>query len=315
MMSALILPAALGVDAMLGDPRWLPHPVRGLGAWYARVERALHRDAYGPGILAWLAVVGPATAGAWLAVAAAAALDPRAGWVAAVLAVWLAIAPRDLAEHARRALAPLRQGDLPAARAAVAMLVGRDTARLDEAEVARAAVEAVAESTVDGVVAPLWWAALGALAGGAAGAAAGAWLLRAANTLDSAWGHRDARYRRFGWLAARADDALAWLPARLTAALFVLLGPAPGPALAAWWRDADRHPSPNAGHAEAAMAGALGVRLGGTNWYDGEPHHGPLLNAAGRPPAAGDIAAAVRLMWRTTLAATALLALAVWGLA
>lgn len=315
MMAAALLPAALAVDLVLGDPRWLPHPVRALGAWYALVERRLWRDAWLAGAAGWLAVVVPAVvvAGglAWLA----GRWHPWAGWGIAALAVWLAVAARDLADHAGRVQRPLAAGDLPAARGAVGMIVGRDTADLDEPEVARAAVEAVAESAVDGVVAPLCWAGAGLVLGGPAGAAAGAWLFRAANTLDSAWGHRDARYRRYGWLSARADDALAFLPARLTALLLVLLGGRPGAALRCWWADAHRHASPNAGRAEAAMAGALGVRLGGRNRYDGEPHDGPLFNAAGRPPAAADIGRSVRLMLAVTVAATALLALAAWRLA
>lgn len=309
MMTAALLPAALLVDFALGDPRRMPHPVRALGAWYAVIERHLYRDAWLAGIIAWLAVVvlAVAIAGgvAWLAGLA----HPWAGWGVAVLAVWLAVAARDLADHARRVQHPLAAGDLPAARQAVGMIVGRDTANLDKAEVARAAVEAVAESAVDGVLAPLCWAAAGLAVAGPAGAAAGAWLFRAANTLDSAWGHRDARYRRFGWLSARADDVLAFLPARLCAILIVVLGGHPWRTLRSWWCDAHRHASPNAGRAEAAMAGTLDVRLGGSNWYDGERHDGPIFHAAGRVPVAADIGRSVRLMLAAAIAAAALLAL------
>jgi adenosylcobinamide-phosphate synthase len=308
---AILLPAALAVDLVLGDPRRMPHPVRAVGAWYAVVERRLYRDATWAGVVAWLAVVLPT-------VAIAAGLVWLTGfwqtWAAecvAVLAIWLAIAARDLADHAWRVQMPLAAGDLAAARAAVAMIVGRDTAALDEPEVARAAVEAVAESTVDGVVAPLCWAAVGALVAGPVGAAAGAWGFRAANTLDSAWGHRDARFRRFGWLSARADDVLAFVPARLTATLLVLLGGYPCRTLRVWWRDAHRHASPNAGRAEAAMAGALDVRLGGSNVYVGERHDGPIFHQQGHAPTAADIGASVRLMLAVSIAATALLSLAV----
>lgn len=314
-MMAALLPAALVVDLAVGDPRWLPHPVRALGSWYAFIERRLYRDAWLRGIGAWLAVVIPAVtvAGglAWLA----GRWHPWVGWGFAVLAVWLAVAARDLAGHAWRVQQPLLGGDLQAARRAVGMIVGRDTEALDEPEVARAAVEAVAESTVDGVVAPLLWAAVGLALAGPAGAAAGAWLFRAANTLDSAWGHRDAHFRRFGWLSARADDVLAFLPARLTATLLVLLGGHPWRTLRAWWRDAHRHASPNAGRAEAAMAGALDVRLGGSNTYDGERHDGPIFHAQGHPPTAADIGNSVRLMLAVAILATALLSLAVWSLA
>jgi adenosylcobinamide-phosphate synthase len=315
----ILLGLAVAVDLALGDPRWLPHPVRWLGAWVSLVERAAWRPAFLAGVAAWLAVVLPAVLLAGGAVWVLARAQPLAGALLAVVAVWLAVCARDLADHARRVQRPLAAGDLAAARGAVGMIVGRDTAGLDAGEVARAAVEAVAESAVDGVVAPLAWAAAGAcagaaaggLAGGCAGLAAGAWLFRAANTLDSRWGHRDARYLRFGWCAARADDALAFLPARLAALCIALAAPlgggSPVAAVRAWWRDAGRHASPNAGRPEAAMAGALGIRLGGSNRYDGELHHGPVFHAEGRPAAVADIGRAVRLMLAATLLATAVL--------
>jgi adenosylcobinamide-phosphate synthase len=314
MTTALLLPVAVLTDFAVGDPRWLPHPVRALGWWYAVIERGLYRDGFFFGIVAWLMVVIPAVGLAGAATWLAETWHPWAGWGLAVLAVWLAVAARDLADHALRVYRPLVTGDLPAARIAVGMIVGRDTAQLDAPEVARAAVEAVAESAVDGVVAPLCWAAAGLALAGPAGAAAGAWLFRAANTLDSAWGHRDPRYRRFGWLSARADDVLAWLPARLVASLIVVLGGHPLRSLRTWWRDAHRHASPNAGRAEAAMAGALDVRLGGANWYAGERHDGPLFHATGRPPDANDISRCVRVMLTVTLVATATLTAVVWGL-
>jgi adenosylcobinamide-phosphate synthase len=309
MMTLLLLPVALLLDLLIGDPRWLPHPVRALGAWYAVVEQWLYRDSYGWGIAAWLAVVTPALllfgGGVWLA----GLWEPWAGWSLATLAVWLAIAARDLADHAWRVHRPLLCGDLPAARQSVSMIVGRDTAELDQPEIARAAIEAVAESTVDGVVAPLLWASVGLAVAGPAGGAVGAWLFRAANTLDSAWGHRTERLQRFGWLSARADDALAFVPARLTAALMVLLGGHPKRTLHVWWRDAHRHASPNAGRAEAAMAGALDVRLGGCNIYDGERHEGPIFHSEGHEPTANDLALSVRLMLNVTISSTLFLTL------
>ncbi|MCK6490746.1 MAG: adenosylcobinamide-phosphate synthase CbiB [Planctomycetes bacterium] len=320
MHPALLLVLAVAVDLALGDPRWLPHPVRWLGAWVSLVERAAWRPSFLAGIAAWLAVVLPAAVLAGGLAWVLAGIHPLASALSAAVAVWLAVCARDLADHAERVRRPLAAGDLAAARSAVGMIVGRDTDGLDQAEVARAAVEAVAESTVDGVIAPLCWAAAGALAGGhaagapgaCAGLASGAWLFRAANTLDSRWGHRDARYRCFGWCAARADDLLALLPARLAALLITLAAPLAGGsplvALRIWWRDAKLHASPNAGRPEAAMAGALGIRLGGCNRYDGEAHQGPLFNAPGRAPAATDIARAVRLMLAATLLASALLA-------
>jgi len=184
----------------------------------------------------------------------------------------------------------LAGGDLPAARFRIRTLVGRDTAALSTEEVARAAVESVAENTADAVVAPLFW---GAVAG-----IPGLLCYRAINTLDAMIGHRSARYLRFGWAAARLDDVANWLPARLTGLLTVAAAPLvagpPRKALQAWRRDARQHPSPNAGVVEAAFAGALGVRLGGRNVYGGQVEDRGGLGD-GRPVAMGDIGRAVRL--------------------
>ncbi|MHB1931314.1 MAG: adenosylcobinamide-phosphate synthase CbiB, partial [Acidimicrobiales bacterium] len=196
----------------------------------------------------------------------------------------------------------LAAGDLAGARTKVRALVGRDTAELGEAEIARAVVESVAENTVDAVVAP-------ALAG-AIGGAAGAFAYRAINTLDSTVGHRSPRYLRYGWASARLDDLANWVPARVTAALVVAVRP--GSAAAVWRairEDAPAHPSPNAGVAEAAFAAALGLSLGGTNRYGGRVEHRGGLGR-GRPAAAGDVAGANRLSRDVTVALAALLAVA-----
>jgi adenosylcobinamide-phosphate synthase len=184
----------------------------------------------------------------------------------------------------------LDAGDLPAARQQLTHLVGRDTHGLDEAGVARAAIESVAENTSDAVVAPLLAGALAGVPGLAA--------YRAANTLDAMVGHRSDRYVNFGWAAARLDDLLNWLPARLGAALVVGLAPTvggdPAEARRIWRRDAKSHPSPNAGQIEAAFAGALDVRLGGVNQYDGRDEDRHTLGD-GRPATRGDIEAANHL--------------------
>jgi len=194
-------------------------------------------------------------------------------------------------------------GDLPAARAALPALAGRDPRGLDAAELARATVESVAENTSDAAVAPLVWGALAGLPG----------LLgyRAVNTLDAMVGHHSPRYERFGWAAARADDVANWLPARLTAALTVacapLVGGSPGGALRAWRRDGAAHPSPNAGRCEAAVAGALDLRLGGRNVYGGRVEQRPSLGD-GHPPGAADVGRAVRLSGAVRAAAAVLAA-------
>ncbi len=183
---------------------------------------------------------------------------------------------------------PLAAGDIDAARQAVSMIVGRDPARLDEAGIARAAIESLAENTSDGVVAPLFWGALFGLPGIAG--------YKAINTLDSMIGHRNERHEAFGWAAARIDDVANIIPARLTGLLFALTGPGPRDALLCMVRDARHHRSPNAGWPEAAMAGALGVRLCGPRAYHGELADEPWLNGSARDPAAADISRALECL-------------------
>jgi len=231
-----------------------------------------------------------------------------AGWILAalirrpyralvvILATYVAVAGRALASAAYSVAAPLEGGDLDTARTRLPSLVGRDPASLDEAGVARAVVESVAENTVDAVVAPALWAALG----GAPAVLA----YRALNTLDAMVGHPTPRYARFGWASARADDVAAWVPARLTAVLVASVRPQAAPAV---WRavrhQAGAHPSPNAGVAEAAFAAALGVRLGGVTVYAGRVEDRPILGA-GEPPTVADIRRAVRLGRHVTAAVT-----------
>jgi adenosylcobinamide-phosphate synthase len=212
-----------------------------------------------------------------------------------VLVIYTTIAARDLARHSMAVLRPLAAGDLIEARRRVAAIVGRDTDRLDEAGVVRAAVESVAESTVDGVTAPLMFAALAG--------PVGAMVYRAINTLDSLFGHQDERYGQFGWAAARIDDLANYLPARLTAPLLclaaLLLRLRPGLAWRTLLRDGRNHASPNAGLTEAAMAGALGVHLGGVNHYDGQPLEKPTIGEAIVPLSARHIRLANALMFTT----------------
>jgi adenosylcobinamide-phosphate synthase len=194
-------------------------------------------------------------------------------------------------------------GDLAAARDRLRHLCARDPAGLDAAGLARATVESIAENTSDAVVAPLLW---GAVAG-----VPGLLAYRAVNTLDAMVGYRNARYGSFGWAAARLDDLANWVPARLTALLTVACAPVAGGSrrrsYAILRRDGGAHPSPNAGRCEAAVAGALGVRLGGANRYDGRAERRPDLGD-GRPPESTDVRRAVRLSRAVTLLAVALVA-------
>jgi len=267
---ALGLALGFAADRLAGDPqRW--HPVAGFGQLSDALERRLHADSRARGALHVALLVGAA---------AYAGRRLGDGTVPTAAATWVVLGGRSLDREAAAVQELLDAGRLDDARRRLTHLVGRDTSRLDEGEVARAVIESVAENTSDAVVAPLVWGALLGPAG----------LLghRAANTLDAMVGHRGARYGRFGWAAARLDDALNLPGSRLTAALTVLLGADRAGALRAWRRDAAAHPSPNAGPVEAAFAGALGIRLGGTNTYGDRVEDRAVLGD-GQPAAAHDV--------------------------
>jgi adenosylcobinamide-phosphate synthase len=268
--------AALGLlaDRALGEPPGPLHPVAWFGRAMTGVEHAVYRDSRAAGAL-------HATVGLLL--------GAGAGFIvrSAVVSTGLAAAGRSLGESALTVEQALNGGDLAAARATLPALVGRDPAGLDESEIVRAVVESVAENTVDALVAPAFWAAIGG--------APGALGYRAVNTLDAMVGHRTTRYLAYGWASARLDDIAGFLPARLTAALVAAVRPRRATAIWRAVRDqAPAHPSPNAGVAEAAFAAALAVRLGGCNRYGSRVEHRPPLGQ-GRPAGRSDIRAAVRL--------------------
>jgi adenosylcobinamide-phosphate synthase len=278
----------LVLDAVLGEPPRTVHPVAAFGSVMDRIQRRHHRDA----IVAGALYVGIGVAGA---IGAGRLLERTLGrGVAAAVAVAVASASRELNRTAQQIGMLLEAGDLDGARAALPRLVGRDPSDLDDKEMARAVVESVAENLSDAVVATALW---GIMSG-----ARGALAHRAVNTLDAMVGYRNERYRRFGWASARLDDVMGWPAARLTALLVAVVTPA---AASSVWctvrRDAMAHPSPNAGVAEAAFAGALGLRLGGSNRYGGELDVRPFLGV-GRPAEPADIARAVTLARRVTVA-------------
>lgn len=282
--------AAVGYlgDVALGDPR-RGHPVAVFGRTAAALERRLWHDHRAAGALyTLLCAGGTATGAAVLSRAARRRPLPYAALTAA--ATWAVLGGTSLGREARTVAAALDRGDLAAARRRLPHLCGRDPRELDADAIARAVVESVAENTSDAVVGALVW--------GAAAGVPGLLGFRAVNTLDAMVGHRSARYRRFGWAAARLDDVTGWPGARLTAALTTVAGPDPRGAWRVWRRDAALHPSPNAGRAEAAFAGALGVTLGGTLAYGGRVEHRPVLGGEGRPVAVADIERAVRLSGR-----------------
>jgi adenosylcobinamide-phosphate synthase len=295
-MSGRALAAGFALDLATGDPRrW--HPVAGFGQVALALERAVYAPTRRRGAAFALALI----AGAALGGEALARLGRRAGgrrgWALAAL-TWSALGGRSLVREARRVAAHVEHGDLPAARAALPALAGRDAADLGGDELARAVVESVAENTSDAVVGVLVWGALAGPAGVAA--------YRAANTLDAMIGHRSDRYARFGWAAARLDDAVNWPAARygalLTAACAPLVGGSPRQTWRIVRRDGDAHPSPNAGRMEAAFAGALDLRLGGALAYGGRREQRPLLGD-GRWPRVADVARASRLSLAVGLAA------------
>jgi adenosylcobinamide-phosphate synthase len=275
-LSERLAGSALGylLDRILGEPPARLHPLRAFGWLMAWIERHIYRDARRPG-------VGYATCGIGIGTLVGSCISSTTG------ATFLSCGGRALGEAAGIVDRALRDADLTSARDAAHALVGRDTEHLGESELARAAVESVAENTVDAIIAPLVFAAVGG--------AAGALGYRAANTLDALVGHRNERYERFGWASARLDDALSFVPARLTALLVVLVRPCrAAEVLRVVRRDAPAHPSPNAGIAEAAFAAALGLRLGGASTYGGVEDSRPPLGS-GRAPERRDIARAVRL--------------------
>lgn len=280
---------ALAADAVVGWPtlvyRRIGHPVTWIGwliwiadgRWNCEAEPSHMRHL--KGIATCLGVVAFAVVPALLVQSAL-----PTGWIGLVLVgllAWPLVAARSLYDHVLAVVESLERNDLPAARYAVSMIVGRDTERLDEAGISRAAIESLAENASDGIVAPIFWGAIFGLPGIAG--------YKAINTLDSMIGHRTPRHEAFGWASARLDDVANLVPARLTALLFALASGHPVRALVCTLKDASRHRSPNAGWPEAAMAGSLGVRLSGPRVYHDRIAHEPWLNERGRDATRVDI--------------------------
>lgn len=308
------LAGALALDLVLGDPVWLPHPVRGLGRLITWLEGRLYPQERHPGrergrgVVLTVTVVGgtlvTTTALLWLARHLLPGLEV---WLTAYF-VYTSVAIRDLGRAAAVVHWPLRQGNLQEARQQLQLIVSRDTGHLPEEEIARATVETVAENTVDAVIAPLFYAFLGG--------APLAMAYRAANTLDAMVGYKNERYRDFGRAAARLDDAANFFPARIGGVVMLgtaaILGYDWRRAWHTWRGEAFRHPSPNAGIPEAVMAGALGVRLGGTNFYCGRPEERPVIGAKLAPAQGEHIGLAVRVMYAAGLLFCGLAAAVGW---
>jgi adenosylcobinamide-phosphate synthase len=308
-MFALSMLVAMAVEAAVSWPdalyRRIGHPVTWVGAIIRWADLRLNRNSHPFWVrraLGGLVCLG-ITSVVWGLAAGVVALLPH-GFLGAFLTgvlAWPLVATRSLYDHVARVMLPLAQGDLAQARSAVAMIVGRDPMTLDSAGVARAGLESLGESASDGVVAPVFWGLVFGLPGIAA--------YKAINTMDSMIGHLSPRHRAFGWAAARLDDVVNLIPARLTALLFVIAsGRSWRRALAVTWADAGHHRSPNAGWPEAALAGALGIRLSGPRVYDGEVTLEHWVNAQGRDPAAAEMQSGLRLYVLAMLALCGILA-------
>lgn len=287
MSAALTATVAVLIDAVSGEPR-RAHPLVAFGRAARAIERGLHADRRRAGVVAWTVAVAPPVLVTFWLLRWTGQYPPWCAHAMSAVALYLAIGRRSLREHAQPVADALAAGDLDGARRAVSRMVSRDTGALDGSQVAAAATESVLENGNDAVFGALFWfAVLGA---------PGVVLYRLANTLDAMWGYRTARYARFGWAAARIDDLLNWVPARLTAATYALLGDT-ARAWRCWRQQAPHWDSPNAGPVMAAGAGAIGVRLGGAAPYHGIPKERPLLGE-GRPADVAGIRHALALVDR-----------------
>ncbi len=306
MTIALAALVAVLLDGWLGEPR-RAHPLVAYGRLVRAIETRLHADQRGRGVIAWTLAVMPLTLTTAAMLWAARDASPVLAGALSAAVLYFAIGHKSLHEHARSVADALDAGLLDDARAAVGRMVSRDTAALDSSQVAAAATESVLENGNDAVFAALFWfAVLGA---------PGAVLYRLVNTLDAMWGYRTPRYENFGWAAARIDDVLNWVPARLTAATYALLGQT-ARAWRCWRAQAPLWDSPNAGPVMAAGAGAIGTRLGGAAPYHGVWEERPVLGE-GAPADAASVKRALALVRRGVVLwlAIALLAATLWEFA
>ena len=307
-----VLATAYVFDWIAGDPEWFPHPVRLIGKSVEIGERLFRRRAQphaielATGTILTLGIVAAVYVGTARTIACINRRSCRLGFATETLLAWTCLASRSLHEEASAVVSALDVDDIALARRRLARIVGRDTQRLDAQEISRAVIETLAESCSDGVIAPLFYMAIGGVPLAMA--------YKAINTLDSMIGHADERYFYFGKVAARLDDVANFLPARLTALGITVAAAAAeeadGPAaLGTWLRDGMKHKSPNAGQPESAMAGALQVRLGGENFYGGERVTAPLLGDRFSSPTPKKAKKAIRIVAEVSVlgAITALL--------
>jgi adenosylcobinamide-phosphate synthase len=301
MKTAFILICAWVLDALLGDPEGLPHPVRWIGSLIAKAEdsaRAWFKNKKTAGVMIGIVVPCTVYLCGLVCLELFEAISPVLEFLAEVVVVFYCLSTRCLADEANGILQQLQQHDLDAARQRLARIVGRDTAHLPEHEIVRATIESVSENTVDGVIAPLFYTALGGPALCLA--------YKAVNTLDSMIGYKNERYRDLGWFSARLDDIANFIPARLSLIIIpvavLLYNPSRAlTALRIGIRDGRHSPSPNAGNPEACYAGALGIQLGGSCSYNGVPSDKPLIGDCEKGIERDDIARSVKLLWRSSV--------------
>lgn len=309
MHAAITLLLAYIVDRVVGDPRFLTHPVIIMGRVISWLEKAIRKRwttakaLKASGVLFPVLLVGGSYLTVWGVLEILSLFSPWLSWAVEIWLISTTIASKGLADAGMEIFRHLKKGDLPAARTSLSMVVGRDTEHLDEPQIVRGAVETIAENMVDAIISPLFFAAIGG--------APLAMAYRAANTLDSMVGYKDDRYLHLGWASARFDDLVNYIPARLCALFIVAACFFGGLKWREAWhiikRDARKHPSPNSGFAEAGVAGALGIQLGGLNTYRGVPSHRALLGDPSRHLVASDIQRTISVMHLVSLLCVLLL--------
>lgn len=277
-MESLNILSAYFLDLVLGDPRWLPHPVKIIGKLISFLEAKLRSSQQRKilrikGVILALAVVGLSASSVYLILVFMRKISPMAASVTWVFLAYTGLATKDLLLHARKVLKEIIANDIVEARKSLSCIVGRDTQHLSGDEVIKAAVESIAENTNDGIIAPLFYLILGGPVSVLA--------YKAINTLDSMVGHKNEKYKDFGWFSARLDDVANFIPARISGLLIVassfITGKDSKSSFLTLLRDGKNHPSPNSGYPEAAMAGALGMRMGGPAFYGGKLYAKPYI--------------------------------------
>lgn len=294
---------ALMMDFLQGDPGWIYHPVRGIGLFISNAEKRIRERKASPGrlrlwgLLLWIATVPGTFLAVYGLLFIAARIHPFLLILLQILLIWLGLAARSLERESGKVMMPLQRGNLPEARKRLSCIVGRDTESLERESIIRAVVETVAENTSDGVIAPLFYAFLGG--------APLLWAYKAVNTLDSMVGYKDERYGDLGYVSAKMDDLMNYIPARLTAFFLILSSLLPGysfrESFHIWRRDRRNHKSPNSAHPEAAAAGALGIQLGGDAIYAGKMVQKPFIGDERNLPEVEDIRKVHRLMYSATI--------------